>query len=314
MNFPTDKRMDFVIVIDVSEGNPNGDPMRSNTPRTDPYDGHGLITDVCVKRKVRDYLTDEGAEVLITREPVSINDLLCQVAKTCDPPETKGKKDGGKKGKLGQAQGEVRAAAVCKRFIDARLFGAMAETGDCPAGRIRGPIQLSMGRSLHPVRISKHQVTRIAVTDDKELEKPGTMSDEHGRQIIRYAAYRMLGTYSPRMGAKTGVSADDLNAFFTALQRCWARDRASARGIMGCRGIWIAIHETEDGMCHASDTHNAVRVTMPATATSWEEATMTVTKGQPGVTWCHFGWNGLEVASLHHECHAKGGEGVPKGW
>lgn len=301
MNFPTDKRMDFVVVVDVTEGNPNGDPMRNNTPRTDPYDGHGLITDVCIKRKVRDYLTDEGQEMLITREPVSINDLLCQVAKTCDPPETKGKKDGGKKGKLGQAQGEVRAVAVCKRFIDARLFGAMAETGDCPAGRIRGPLQLSMGRSLHPVRISKHQVVRVAVTDDKELEKPGTMSDEHGRQIIRYAAYRMVGTYSPRMGAKTGVSADDLNLFFTALQRCWARDRASARGVMGCRGIWIAIHETEDGLCHASDTHNAVRVTMPATATSWDEATVKLERGQRGVTWHYFGWDGLELATLHHE-------------
>ena len=105
-----------------------------------------------------------------------------------------------------------------------------------------------------------------------------------------------------------------LEKFFTALQRCWARDRASARGIMGCRGIWIAIHETEDGMCHASDTHNAVRVTMPATATSWDEAAVKLDKGQPGVTWYHFGWNGLEVASLHHESHAKGGEGVPKGW
>ena len=296
MNFPTDKRMDFVLVVDVTEGNPNGDPMRNNTPRTDPYDGHGLITDVCVKRKIRDYLTDEGAEMLITREPVAINDLLAQVAKTVDPTGA-----AAKKGKLGLDQQAPRAAAVCKRFMDVRLFGAMAETGDYKAGRIRGPIQLAMGRSLHPVRISKHQVTRVAVTDDKELEKPGTMSDEHGRQIIRYAAYRMVGTYSPRMGAKTSVSADDLNLFFTALQRCWARDRASARGVMGCRGIWIAIHETEDGLCHASDTHNAVRVTMPATATSWDEASVTLTKGQRGVTWHYFGWDGLELATLHHE-------------
>jgi len=304
--------MDFVIILDVCEGSPNGDPARDNTPRTDPYDGHGLITDVCVKRKVRDYLTDEGAEMLITREPVAINDLLAQTAKTVDPPTAAGA--AAKKGKLELDLQGPRAAAVCKRFMDVRLFGAMAETGDYKAGRIRGPLQLSMGRSLHPVRISRHQVTRIAVTKPEDLVKNNTMSDGNGRQIIRYAAYRMLGTYSPRMGAKTGVSADDLNAFFTALQRCWARDRASARGIMGCRGIWIAIHETEDGMCHASDTHNAVRVTMPATATSWDEATMTVTKGQPGVTWHFFGWDGLERANPNHECHSKGGEGVPKGW
>ena len=295
MNFPTDRRMDFVIILDVCEGSPNGDPARDNTPRTDPYDGHGLITDVCVKRKIRDYLTDEGAEMLITREPVAINDLLAQTAKTVDPPTAAGA--AAKKGKLELDLQGLRAAAVCKRFMDVRLFGAMAETGDYKAGRIRGPLQLSMGRSLHPVRISRHQVTRIAVTKPEDLVKNNTMSDGNGRQIIRYAAYRMLGTYSPRMGAKTGVSADDLEKFFTALQRCWARDRASARGIMGCRGIWIAIHETEDGMCHASDTHNAVRVTMPATATSWDEATMTVTKGQPGVTWHFFGWDGLELAA-----------------
>ena len=310
MQFPTDKRMDFVIILDVCEGSPNGDPARDNTPRTDPYDGHGLITDVCVKRKIRDYLTDEGAEMLITREPVAINDLLAQVAKTVDPTGA-----AAKKGKLGLDQQAPRAAAVCKRFMDVRLFGAMAETGDYKAGRIRGPIQLAMGRSLHPVRVSRHQVTRIAVTTPEDLIKNNTMSDGNGRQIIRYAAYRMMGTYSPRMGAKTGISADDLEKFFTALQRCWARDRASARGIMGCRGIWIAIHETEDGLCHASDTHNAVRVTMPATATSWDEATVKLEKGQRGVTWHYFGWNGLELATLNHECSPKAPPGVgPAGW
>ena len=124
----------------------------------------------------------------------------------------------------------------------------------------------------------------------------------------------MMGTYSPRMGAKTGVSADDLSLFFTALQRCWARDRASARGVMGCRGIWIAIHETEDGLCHASDTHNAVRVTMPATATSWDEATVRLEKGQRGVTWHYFGWNGLELATVNHECSPKTPGAAPAGW
>jgi CRISPR-associated protein Cas7/Csd2 subtype I-C len=195
--------MDFVIILDVCEGSPNGDPARDNTPRTDPYDGHGLITDVCVKRKIRDYLTDEGAEMLITREPVAINDLLAQTAKTVDPPSSAGA--AAKKGKLELDLQGPRAAAVCKRFMDVRLFGAMVETGDYKAGRIRGPLQLSMGRSLHPVRISRHQVTRIAVTKPEDLIKNNTMSDGNGRQIIRYAAYRMLGTYSPRMGAKTGV-------------------------------------------------------------------------------------------------------------
>jgi len=287
--------MDFVIILDVCEGSPNGDPARDNTPRTDPYDGHGLITDVCVKRKIRDYLTDEGAEMLITREPVAINDLLAQTAKTVDPPSSAGA--AAKKGKLELDLQGPRAAAVCKRFMDVRLFGAMAETGDYKAGRIRGPLQLSMGRSLHPVRISRHQVTRIAVTKPEDLIKNNTMSDGNGRQIIRYAAYRMLGTYSPRMGAKTGVSADDLEKFFTALQRCWARDRASARGIMGCRGIWIAIHESEDGMCHASDTHNAVRVTMPVPAE---------------VVPRHAG---LERANPNHECSPKAPAGaVRDGW
>lgn len=294
-NLNIKNRIDFVLLFDVSEGNPNGDPASKNTPRQDPYDGHGLVTDVCIKRKIRDYCADHGHRLFITREPVSLNSLLTEVAKAVDPPDTTSKKDGGKKGKQGIELAIPRAAELCKRFIDVRLFGAMAETGPHPAGRIRGPVQLCMGRSIHPARISKHQITRISVTTDEDLSKPNTMSDGNGRQIVGYAMYKMVGTFSPRAATKTGASEVDLLLMFEAMLRCWARDRASARGIMGCRGIFIAQHETEDGRCHASDVHDAVRVSMSADAMKWDNVGVNLTQGQRGVTWHEYGWDGLRA-------------------
>lgn len=284
---PVDRRIDFVILFDVNEGNPNGDPARNNTPRTDPYDGRGLVTDVAIKRRVRDYLTDQcGHEMFITRKAISLNTLLKEVSDTIDPA-----KKTGKKGKAATEERAARAEALCRRFIDVRLFGAMAETGDTPAGRVRGPVQLTMARSLHPINISKHQITRIALTKDGDMEKGSTMSDENGRQIIKYACYRMIGTFTPSQAQKTGLSPKDLGQFFDALVRFWAHDRASARGVMGCRGIFLAIHDTQDGRCHAQDLVNAVQVEGGQDA--W--GTATVTKGQPGVSWWSYGFDGLQA-------------------
>ena len=321
---PNDKRIDFVFLFDVAEGNPNGDPRRDNHPRVDLHDGHGLVTDVAVKRKVRDYLNEvHGLPLFITRDPVSLNSLLDQVAEATgtkgakskgeepeseepeseepesEEPESeepkgkkpKGKKPKGKKPKDEKLTGKnandakvLRSAELCRQFADVRLFGAMAETGDNPAGRIRGPLQLSFARSLHPINVTSHQLTRIAVTKEEDLSKGSTMTGD-GRHVIRYGLYRMTGTFTPSLARRTGCSSADLRLFFEALLRCWARDRASARGVMGCRGLYLAIHDTEDGRCHASDVLDAVRISCPRSPISWADIKIDLTQGQRGVTW-----------------------------
>lgn len=296
LTLDTTKRIDFVFLFDVAEGNPNGDPAAQNSPRVDPYDGHGIVTDVCLKRKVRDFAVDEGHKVFITREPRSLNSLIAEAAAQATPGAVS-KKEGGKRGKRGDEDAALRGAELCRRFVDVRLFGAMAETGPLPAGRIRGPVQVCVARSLAPVEVSRHQVTRVAVTDDADLEKPSTMSREtNGRQVIAYAAYRAVGTFSPRAAAKTGCGPEDLDLLFRALTRCWARDRSSARGVMGARGLYVAQHDTEDGRCHASDVHNAVRAVQAPCARSWADVAVALTVGQRGVTWYTYGWDGLEPA------------------
>ena len=272
-------RIDFSIIFDVSNGNPNGDPQRDNMPRMDPNDGHGLVTDVCIKRKVRDYLHDvHGMPLFITRDPVSLNSLLDTVARETD---TEGS---GKKGKNDTEARAKRSRRLCEKFIDVRLFGAMAETGLNPAGRVRGPLQLSMARSLHPVSASKHQLTRISVTKDEDLNKPNTMTDGNGRQILKYAAYRMDGSFTPSQARRTGASATDLLLFFEAILRCWARDRASARGLMGVRAIFLFQHDTEDGRNHVGDVLNSVTIECPRNPQSWADLAITINRPKSGWT------------------------------
>ena len=264
-------RIDFSIIFDVSNGNPNGDPQRDNAPRVDPNDGFGLVTDVCVKRKVRDYLHDvHGMPLFITRDPVSLNSLLDAVARETDTAGS------GKKGKQDTEARVKRSRRLCEKFVDVRLFGAMAETGDNPAGRVRGPLQLSMARSLHPVSASKHQLTRIALTKDEDMGKPNTMTDGNGRQILKYAAYRMDGSFTPSQARRTGATANDLMLFFEAILRCWPRDRASARGLMGVRALYVFQHDTEDGRHHVGDVLDSVTVVCPRNPSSWSDLTVSI--------------------------------------
>lgn len=303
----TKQRIELSLFFDVQEGNPNGDPRADNKPRMDPHDGHGLVTDVCIKRKVRDYLSDVfGCELFINREAKSLNQLLEEVAiatGTTEGKKAKKKKTTEKapetdeesaelkktsaKSALDELTGrKIRAAELCKRFVDVRLFGAMAETGDYPAGRVRGPLQFCFARSLSVVVPTKHQIARVAITKTEELEKNSTFGE---RWLVPYAAYRMDGTCTPSMARNTGMSTEDFMRVLEALLRVWARDRASARGIMGCRALILAVHETEDGRAHAGQVLSAIRTTRNHPAPrSWADFGDVAISGTPlpqGVTY-----------------------------
>ena len=144
---------------------------------------------------------------------------------------------------------------------------------------------MSMARSLHPISFTSHQLTRVALTKADEVEKPGTMTREGGRHLIRYAAYRTLGTVTPTRAKATGLSSEDLALLFDALCLCWGRDRASARGVMGARGLYLAVHSTGDGRLHASDLYAQISHTADRPR-SWDDVGLTLrTVDTPDVMW-----------------------------
>lgn len=288
-------RIDFVLLFDVEGGNPNGDPMDGNKPRTDPFDGHGLVTDACVKRKVRDYLSEvHGLPIFVNRDGIALNTLI----EACAEPERYGKKPG--KGMSYEQFLHVKSARgkrVAEKYVDVRLFGGMLETSDQPAGRVRGPVQVSFARSTHPIRVSKHQIARVSITKEGEEDKASTFGD---KWYVDYALYKMAGSYTPHLGSHTGVTQQDLERLFEAMVQCWPRDRSAARGTMGCRGLYLAVHdrtgEHGDARCHASDLHAAVRVESASPPRSWSDVSVTLATGQPGITWLTYGASGLVPA------------------
>jgi CRISPR-associated protein Csd2 len=257
-----DVRHDFELLFDVEGGNPNGDPDNANSPRTDPDTGHLWVTDVAIKRKVRNFVaeayTDREGFGIYVEEGVALN------SRHREASESLGLKASKKRPRADQ----LRAAdLLCQRYYDIRTFGAVMSTGDNPAGQVRGPIQLACPAvSVDPVLPSDLTITRVAVTSEKELEKlaegDGGKDREMGsKTVVPYALFRARGSFTPAFAAKSGFSGDDLAVFWDALQRMWALDRSSSRGITGCRGIYIWTHPDKFGRAHPGDLYRRLTVT-----------------------------------------------------
>ncbi len=264
------KRYDFVLFFDVQDGNPNGDPDAGNLPRIDAETGRGLVTDVCLKRKVRNYVQmTKGSQApndIFVKEKAILNqaiagayvDLGIDLEKEPTDP-----KDGKKRNTKGEAQGsevDKGRKALCERFFDVRTFGAVMSTG-ANAGQVRGPIQLTFARSVEPVIALEHSITRMAVATEAEAEKQGGDNRTMGRKYtIPYGLYRAHGFVSAHLAAQTGFNQGDLDLFWEALENAFEHDRSAARGLMGTRRMVIFEHETALGNAAASDLFERVTV------------------------------------------------------
>lgn len=260
------KRHDFLLLFDVTDGNPNGDPDAGNMPRIDPETAHGLVTDVCLKRKVRDFVALAQENVSPYRIYIQ-NDGIALNTKNSEAYSASKLKSTGTKQKRDDIQ-TVRQW-MCEQFFDVRCFGAVMST-DVNAGQVRGPLQLTFGRSVDPIASLEIAISRVSITKQKDAEVvvgeddkgEGGKNTEFGRKaILPYALYIARGFYSPAFGKQTGVTPDDLALFWQALEMMWEQDRSAARGMMTCRGLYVFSHATPlgDAPAHKLFEHLDVR-------------------------------------------------------
>jgi CRISPR-associated protein Csd2 len=257
MNNPLTRRYDFAFFFDVQDGNPNGDPDAGNLPRIDAETGMGLVTDVCLKRKVRNYVQIRKEFVrpydIFVKEKGILNVKIAEAYSDLKidldaiPVDTA---DGKRRNSKGEAQGgEVSKGRkyMCDRYFDIRTFGAVMSTG-ANAGQVRGPIQLVFARSVEPVVTLEHSITRMAVATEAEAEKQSGDNRTMGRKYtIPYGLYRTHGFISAHLAAQTGFGEEDLALFWEAMQNMFEHDRSAARGLMCSRRLIIFEHATPLG-------------------------------------------------------------------
>lgn len=239
-----ENRYDFVMLFDVENGNPNGDPDAGNSPRVDAESGYGYVTDVCLKRKIRNYVElckegEAGYNILIKPDK-SLN------AKFTEAYEAEGLKLKNK----GKNADDVKKAReyMCRNYFDVRAFGAVMSTGDDQCGIVRGPVQINFARSISPVNIQDVTITRQARTTDERKE---TGETEMGRKsIIPYALYRAEGYISAALANKsTNLTEDDVELLWTAIINMFETDHSAARGKMCMRKLYVFKHDNVLGNC-----------------------------------------------------------------
>lgn len=289
MSEPIKNRYDFVILFDVENGNPNGDPDAGNMPRVDPETGYGLVTDVCLKRKIRNYVETlkedaHGYRIYIkdgTPLNRSDNEAIAALGIKEDLKAAK-KADPGIDRKLQQY--------MCETYFDIRTFGAVMTTfvkGALNCGQVRGPVQLTFARSIDPVVPQEVTITRVAITTEADAENKGT---EMGRKhIIPYALYRAEGYVSANLARKTtGFSEEDLQLLWQAILNMFENDHSAARGKMAVRELIVFKHASELGNAPAYKLFDAVQVQRKAdviTPRSYHDYTVSVSEDLPeGIT------------------------------
>ena len=255
-------RYEFVVLFDVENGNPNGDPDAGNLPRIDPESGYGIVTDVCLKRKIRNYVEtlkeDEPGYKIYIREDVPLNrsDNTAYIELKTDE---KGIKE--LKRKDPQVDQKIRDF-MCRNFFDIRTFGAVMTTfvkAALNCGQVRGPVQLGFARSIDPIVSQEVTITRVAITTEKDAENKST---EMGRKnIVPYALYRAEGYISANLARKsTGFSEEDLELLWDAIINMFEIDHSAARGKMSVRRLIVFKHSKELGDCPAYKLFDAVEV------------------------------------------------------
>lgn len=244
-------KIDFIYIFDVQDGNPNGDPDAGNLPRVDTETGMGLVTDVCLKRKVRNYVqvakeVAPGFDIFI-KEKAVLNTLIDAAH---DEDKVKAAKD----------KTSAARDVMCQKYYDIRAFGAVMSTGK-NAGQVRGPIQLTFARSVSPIAAAEHSITRMAVATEKEAEKQGGDNRTMGRKAtVPYGLYVCHGFVSANLAKQTGFSEEDLDLFFEALRNMFDVDRSAARGLMSAQKLIVFKHDSVLGNAPANKLFDLVKI------------------------------------------------------
>jgi len=243
------RRHDFVLLFDVQDGNPNGDPDAGNLPRVDPETMQGIATDVSLKRKVRDWVdattgATEHHKIYVQNTGEALNTKHERAYTALGLKSTGSKQD--------RKDVDRARAWMCENFYDIRMFGAVMSTGvNC--GQVRGPAQLTFARSIDPIVQLDLSITRVAVTRPEDARvvvaegeggvTTGKQTEMGRKAIVPYALYRSFGFFTPHFAAQTGVTREDLELFWTALVNMWDLDHSSSRGLQSCRGLYVFSHE-----------------------------------------------------------------------
>jgi CRISPR-associated protein Csd2 len=250
-------RYDFVYLFDCKDGNPNGDPDAANAPRIDPQDMHGLVSDVCLKRKIRNFvlLAKEAAPGygIFVQQGSVLNERIAETHKSLGHDvDAKSEKKKATRDQVASARSEM-----CKRFFDVRTFGAVMSTG-ANAGQVRGPVQLSFSRSLDPILPLDLSITRMAVTEAKEADSPNQTMGR--KNLIPYGLYRCHGFISANLARETGFSEADLELLWQSLTLMFDHDRSASRGTMAPQKLVVFKHQTPLGNAPAHKLFERVSV------------------------------------------------------
>ena len=281
MTTPLENRYEFVLLYDVENGNPNGDPDAGNMPRIDPETGYGIVTDVCLKRKLRNYVEmvagDRPGYRIYVKEGTPLNQNHVEAYQAVGLEASK---------KAPVAEVEKARRWMCANFFDVRTFGAVMTTGD-NCGQVRGPVQINFSRSLDPISQQEVTITRQTVTRIEDAEKERTMGRKH---IVPYGLYRVEGYVSAKLANDpskgTGFSEEDLALLWDGLINMFEHDRSAARGKMAARKLVIFKHKSELGNAPAHRLFELVQVTRTPQANpprSYGDYSVSVGKAPDGV-------------------------------
>jgi CRISPR-associated protein Csd2 len=294
---PLDKRYEFVLLFDIANGNPNGDPDADNAPRVDPETGHGLVTDVCIKRKVRNFVAQTRSYQPPDNIYVKERGILANEQKNAYlHADSKGAIEPNNK------PNEAARKWMCDNYFDVRTFGAVMTTGKAEAeaddearkgrrgrggtklwncGQVRGPVQFSFSRSIDPILAIGHTITRVALTNATDSGQTAVVSEsgdekaasgQMGRKYaVPYALYRMHGFISPFLASDTGFTKRDLGLLIEALQNLFTLDRSASRGEMEVRGLYLFEHSSKLGNAPAHQLFETIKIPSVKTARAFAD-------------------------------------------
>lgn len=278
-----ENRYEFVMLFDVENGNPNGDPDAGNLPRVDSETAHGIVTDVCIKRKIRNfveiYKEGEPSYNILMKSDRSLNSKFTAAYDAC----------GLEKKNKGKNPDDVEKARkyMCENYFDVRTFGAVMSTGDDPCGIVRGPVQINFAKSLDPVFEQDITITRQAITTDADFNEKGKRTEMGKKHYVPYGLYRAEGYVSAMLAQKvTGFSEDDLELLWTAIINMFEHDRSAARGKMCMRKLYVFKHSNALGNCPAHILTDKISCTFTPTEEkrvprSFSDYVITVDRNMP---------------------------------